>query len=89
MAKRVMIEWFGVDEKRPPKNERLLLIVSAAGEPPDAQLMDKCEIAIGYWDGNDFRPVTLAPHDSPATFKVRHWATLRNEPENKSNMRKL
>jgi hypothetical protein len=47
VAKRLIIEWFTIKENQPPKNERLLLIVSAAGEPPDAQLMDKCEIAIG------------------------------------------
>jgi hypothetical protein len=88
MLKRFIANWFTIEEKQPPKNERLLLIVSAAGEPPDAQLIDKCESAIGYWDGDYFHPVTLEPHLSGLTFKVRYWATLRDVPEDE-NMRQL
>jgi hypothetical protein len=41
--------------------------------------MDCCEIAVGYWDGNDFLPLTLEPSFG-LTFKVRYWATLRDLP---------
>ena len=70
------VDW---KQGQPPMNERLLLIVSAAGAPRYAQLMDCCEIAVGYWDGNDFLPLTLEPSFG-LTFKVRYWATLRDLP---------
>ena len=82
LVKRSIIDWVTIKKARPPMNERLLLIVSAAGEPPPGELMDTCELAIGYWDGNHFRPITLEPHLSGLTFKVRYWATLRDLPKN-------
>jgi hypothetical protein len=80
VAKRLIVEWFTIEEKQPPKNERLLLIVSAAGDPPDVQLMGKYELVIGYWDGHRFHPVTLESERSTIAFdsKVHRWATLRN-----------
>jgi hypothetical protein len=47
------IRW--TTEKNPPAKERLFLIVSAGGQPPDAKLMDKSEVKIGYWTGDAFR----------------------------------
>jgi hypothetical protein len=34
------IEWMNADQK-PPAKERLLLVVSAAGQPPDGRLIGK------------------------------------------------
>jgi hypothetical protein len=51
MHDRSIIDWFKCGEQQPPTRERLLLIVSAAGEPPDSHLMDKSEIVIGSWTG--------------------------------------
>jgi hypothetical protein len=75
------LDWFTVEEKLPPKHERLLLIVSAAGDPPTHQLIGKSEIAVGKWDGDRFVPVSLEP-SLGLNFKPSHWATLRNLPEN-------
>ncbi|WMT78762.1 hypothetical protein [Bradyrhizobium sp. Ash2021] len=48
------IKWMTVDQK-PPAKERLLLIVSAAGQPPDVKLIGKSEVKIGFWTGDAFR----------------------------------
>jgi hypothetical protein len=42
------IKWTSTDKNSPAK-ECLFLIVSAAGQPPDAKLMDKSEVEIGQW----------------------------------------
>jgi hypothetical protein len=57
MHDRSIIDWFKCGEQQPPTRERLLLIVSAAGESPDSQLMDKSEIVLGYWTSEYFRPM--------------------------------
>jgi hypothetical protein len=62
--------------------------VDPACDVVDCPTIDKCEIAIGYWYGDYFHPVTLEPHLSGLTFKVRYWATLRDVPEDE-NMRQL
>jgi len=54
-------------------SERLLLMVSAAGEPPDARLMDKSGIFIAHWTGTEFRPLK-AEYPIGWELKVTHWA---------------
>jgi hypothetical protein len=49
------IDWVDPKLKAPPTKVRPLLLVSAAGSPPDAQLMDKSEVVVGYWTGGQFR----------------------------------
>jgi len=61
MPKRTSIEWLTFEESQPPTNERLLLLVSVAGDPPDIRFIG-CEIVTGYWDGNRCHPITLEPH---------------------------
>jgi hypothetical protein len=80
MDDRSIIEWFECAERRPPTKERLLLIVSAAGEPPDSQLMNKSEIVIGYWTGEYFRPM-IRDYPLGTDLKASHWAMLRHLPE--------
>jgi hypothetical protein len=65
-----------------PNHHRLLLIVSAAGEPPDAQLMDDCEVVVGYRDGErGFFPVTApGAKESSAALKVKKWRELPSLP---------
>jgi hypothetical protein len=41
---------------QPPVKERLLLIVDASGRPPDANLIGKSEVVVGYWTGDMYRP---------------------------------
>jgi hypothetical protein len=65
-----MIKWTTAG-KNPPTKERLFLIVSAAGLPPDAALMGKSEIEIGYWTGDSFQ---LASGGSRPI--VTHWARV-------------
>ena len=60
----------------PPIKERLLLIVSAAGKPPDAQLMGTSEIVVGYWTGSTFRPMTVDHNDLGTAVDATHWATI-------------
>jgi hypothetical protein len=75
------IEWIRYGQEQPPIQERLLLIVSAAGEPPDALLMGKSEIFVGYWTGEYFRP--LVPEYPLGTdLKVSYWAKLHGLPAN-------
>ena len=64
------IKWMAADPN-PPVKERLLLIVSAAGQPLDVQLMGKSEIKIGYWTGDTFR--LMSERSQPI---VTHWARL-------------
>jgi hypothetical protein len=64
------IKWTTAD-KNPPSKERLLLVVSAAGLPPDLKLMGKSEIEIGYWTGDAFRLMTGGSRPI-----VTHWARL-------------
>ena len=58
-----------------------MLIVSAAGEPPDALLMGKSEILIGYWTGEYFRPF-VSEYPLGFDLKVSYWAKLRDLPAN-------
>ncbi|MGY4624563.1 hypothetical protein [Bradyrhizobium sp. USDA 4486] len=51
--------------------ERLLLIISAAGQPPDARLLGKSEVTVGFWTGDSFRH--LEDGERPI---VTHWARL-------------
>jgi len=80
MAGGSKFRWIKTGEERPPTRERLLLIVSAAGEPPDAPLMNTSEIAMGYWTGECFRPIA-AEYPSGWDLKVSYWAVLRNLPK--------
>ena len=52
------IEWNAYPLKIPPAKERLLLIVSAAGQPPSLKLIGKSEVAIRYWTGGAFRVIS-------------------------------
>jgi hypothetical protein len=71
------IEWNVYPLQIPPAKERLLLIVSAAGQPPSLKLIGKSEVAIGYWTGDAFRVMSgfLRPRLDwqPA---VTYWARL-------------
>jgi hypothetical protein len=74
------IEWNVYPLHTPPAKERLLLIVSAAGQPPSLKLIGKSEVAIGYWTGDAFRvtsgflrPRLMSTDWQPA---VTHWARL-------------
>jgi hypothetical protein len=49
------IDWNVYPPRIPPVRERLLLIVSAAGQPPSLKLIGKSEVALGYWTGDAFR----------------------------------
>ena len=64
------IKWMSTDH-RPPAKERLLLIVSAAGQPKDARLIGKNEGKIGFWTGDSFR---LMDHGEQPL--VTRWARL-------------
>jgi hypothetical protein len=70
------IEWFEIPKERPPAKKRLLLIASAAGDPPDIQLMSRSEIVVGYWSGSQFHPMTLDHNDLGAKLRVTHWAAV-------------
>jgi hypothetical protein len=65
-----VIKWTTAD-RNPPAKERLFLIVSAAGSPPDASLLGKGEIEIGYWTGDTFRLM----HGGSQPL-VTHWARV-------------
>jgi hypothetical protein len=64
------IKWTTAD-KNPPAKERLFLIASAAGQPPDLALMEKSEVKIGYWTGDAFRLM-----DTGERPLVTHWARV-------------
>jgi hypothetical protein len=66
------IERVAAGEQIPPLQERLLLIVSAAGRPPDAQLIGQSDVEVGYWTGEGFRSMVT---DLPSPT-VSHWAAL-------------
>jgi hypothetical protein len=51
------------------------LIIDAAGNPPDAQLMDKSEVVVGYWTGSSFRPMVRHPN-AGWSLNVRYWAKI-------------
>jgi hypothetical protein len=60
----------------PPARERLLLIVSAAGQPPSLKLIAKSEVVIGYWTGDSFQ--LMPGWRPPLNWRpaVTHWARL-------------
>ena len=74
------IEWNVYPLQIPPAKERLLLIVSAAGQPPSLKLIGKSEVAIGFWTGDAFRvmPGFLRPRLMSSDWQpvVTHWARL-------------
>ena len=74
------IEWNAYPLQIPPAKERLLLIVSAAGQPPSLKLIGKSEVAIGYWTGDAFRVMSgfLRPRLVSIDWQpaVTHWARL-------------
>ena len=53
------IAWATTDRK-PPAKERLFPVVSADEKPPDAKLIGKSEVKIGYWTGDAFRVMDAA-----------------------------
>jgi hypothetical protein len=65
------IDWKAYPLQIPPVKERLLLVISAAGLPPDARLIGKSEIEIGFWTGDSFRLL-----NEPSQPIVTHWAQL-------------
>jgi hypothetical protein len=64
------IKWMTAGQN-PPAKEPLLLIVSAAGLPPDVSLMGKSEIEVGYWTGDMFK--LMNGGSQPI---VTHWARM-------------
>jgi hypothetical protein len=74
------IEWNAYPLRIPPARERLLLIVSAAGQPPSLKLIGKSEVAIGYWTGDAFRVMSgfLRPRLVSIDWQpaVTQWARL-------------
>ena len=72
------IEWNAYPFQIPPAKERLLLIVSAAGQPPSLKLIGKSEVAIGYWTGDAFRVVGFLRPRLSSDWRpaVTHWARL-------------
>jgi hypothetical protein len=74
------IEWNVYPLQIPPANERLLLIASAAGQPPSLKLIGKSEVATGFWRGDAFRvmPGFLRPRLMFSDWQpvVTHWARL-------------
>jgi hypothetical protein len=74
------IEWNAYPLQTPPANERLLLVVSAAGQPPSLKLIGKSEVALGYWTGDSFRVMFgyLRPQLTSGDWQpaVTHWARL-------------
>jgi hypothetical protein len=69
------IEWIRKTDQQPPVKERLLLIVDAAGSPPDLLLMGMSEVVVGYWTGSAFRPMVWEPNSS-LKLDVRYWAKI-------------
>jgi hypothetical protein len=74
------IDWNVYPPRIPPARERLLLIVSAAGQPPSLKLIGKSEVALGYWTGDAFRVMSgfLRPRLMSTDWQpaVTHWARL-------------
>lgn len=71
------INWIATNNKRLPQDkQRLLLIVSAAGSPPDARLIGKSDVVVGYWTGDAFRPMTVDHNDLGTELDVSHWAFI-------------
>jgi hypothetical protein len=70
------IEWNAYPLQIPPAKERLLLIVSAAGQPPSLKLIAKSEVVIGYWTGDSFQ--LMPGWRPPLNWRpaVTHWARL-------------
>jgi hypothetical protein len=74
------INWKVPDIETPPAKERLLLVISAAGSPPDIQLLGQSEIIIGYWtNSSGFRALDRDPN-LPMTLQVTHWAVPGDLP---------
>jgi hypothetical protein len=75
------IDWNAYPLRIPPARERLLLIVSAAGQPPSLKLIGKSEVALGYWTGDAFRVMSgfLRPRLMSTDWQpvVTHWAIER------------
>jgi hypothetical protein len=59
-----------------PVKERLLLVVKAEGKPADVQLMGQTEVIVGYWTGDNFRPMTIDQHDLGSTVEPIYWARI-------------
>jgi hypothetical protein len=76
MSEEAIINWIKAGEETPPTKERLLLIISAAGSPPEGQLIGKSEIIVGYWTGWHFRPLAFDPTES-LSLQVSHWTALK------------
>ena len=70
------IEWNAYPLQIPPAKERLLLIVSAAGEPPSLKLISKSEVVIGYWTGDSFQLMTGWRPPLNRRLRVIHWARI-------------
>lgn len=66
------LKWVAVSTHLPPVKERLLLVVSAAGLPPDIRLMGQSDIEVGYWTGDEFKSMVT---DLPSQA-VSYWALL-------------
>ena len=81
MAEQLTINWIRSGEQTPPVKERLLLVFSAAGDPPNGTLIGKSEIVIGYWTGNKFRSMTRPEPGNIIEVKATHWATLDRLPQ--------
>jgi hypothetical protein len=62
------IEWNAYPLQIPPAKERLLLIVSAAGQPPSLKLTS--EVVIGYWTGDSFRLMSGWRRGSTASVPI-------------------
>ena len=80
MPNRSTLQWIKNGAEPASPKERSLLLVSAAGEPPDALLMGQSEIVIGYWTGDYFRPL-IRDHEKGTQLKVTYWASLRSLPD--------
>jgi len=81
MAEELTIHWVQSGEHDPPVGKRLLLIVTAAGEPPDAQLIGLSEVVVGYWTGDHFRKRGAPEPGEAIEVRATHWATLDSLPK--------
>jgi hypothetical protein len=81
MANKPNEVWHVGNGSDAPRSKRLLLIVSAAGEPPDALLMHDCDVIVGYRDDRGFFPITApGATESGAELKVRYWREIPSIP---------